>query len=231
MRRTNGIHKIELALVAALGVLAILALPSIASAKAGDRNHDGIPDRWEKHFHLSLRVNQATRNQDHEGLDNLAEFQAGTNPRNPNSNGNGVPDGQINAGTIASFDGTTLTINLNDGHTLSGQVTGSTEIECSQGESQEGSEGEQGDSEDEQGDSGDQSDDQSRPSQVQSQDQGGQSGDQGQSGDSQDQSDDEQGEGEGTCTTAALVPGAIVHEADLEAGPSGEVFRSVHLAG
>jgi hypothetical protein len=46
-------------LVAALvGVLAI-ALPGTASAR--DRNHDRIPDKWERHHHLSLHKNQAKR--------------------------------------------------------------------------------------------------------------------------------------------------------------------------
>jgi hypothetical protein len=199
-------HRLFPILVVAIGALAMLALPALASAK-----HHHHP--WATKAHRG---------------GHFRHHLSGTGPGSTGSSGSGASSGQENAGTIASFDGTTLTINLNDGHTLSGQVTSSTEIECSQGESQEDSE------EGEQGDSEDQSDDQSQPGgQVQPQDQGGQSGDQGQSGDSQDQSDDEQGEGsdDGTCTTAALVPGAIVHEADLEAGPGGEVFRSVHLAG
>ncbi|MFI5027738.1 MAG: hypothetical protein ACHQCF_01995 [Solirubrobacterales bacterium] len=93
-------------LVLALGARALLALPSFAAAK--DRNHDHIPDHWEKKHQLSLRVNQAARDQDHDHLNNLGEFKAGDNPRNPDTNNDGVMDGEENAGTIASFDTETV---------------------------------------------------------------------------------------------------------------------------
>src|SRR5436190_590265 len=127
-------------LLAAIGVLVMLAVPGIAAAKQRDRNHDGIPDRWEKRHHLSTRVNQARRDQDRDRLRNRAEFLAGTNPRNADSDGDGIPDGEENAGKIASFDPETgrLVINLFGGDTVSGLVTEETEIEC---DGQEGSSG------------------------------------------------------------------------------------------
>ena len=70
-------------LALALGVLALLALPAIAAAR--DRNHDHIPDRWEKRHHLSLHVNQAGRDQDRDHLRNRGEFEAGDNPRDNDS--------------------------------------------------------------------------------------------------------------------------------------------------
>src|SRR4051794_8906763 len=114
----------------ALGALALLAMPSLAAAK--DRNHDRIPDKWEKRHHLSLKVNQAHKNQDSDALRNRAEFLAGDNPRDADSNDDGVMDGEDNAGTIASFDGETgkLVINLFGGETVSGLVDESTEIKC-----------------------------------------------------------------------------------------------------
>ncbi len=221
MKSTSRVRKLELIFAAALGIVAILALPALASAKARDRNHDGIPDRWEKRHHLSLHVNQAHRDQDRDRLNNLGEFQNGTNPRdadtdndglsdgqetevgdNPTDNdtdGDGVPDGQENAGTIASFDGTTLTINLFDGNTMTGQVNDSTEIECDR--SQDG---------------------------AQTSDEHGSSSGEG-SGDNQ--GSDEGDQQAANCGTADLTPGAPVHEAELEATSSGEVFHSVHLAG
>lgn len=211
-------QRLSALLVAAIGALAILALPGVAAAKARDRNHDRIPDRWEKRHHLSLKVNQAHRNQDHEGLDNREEFENGTNPRDadtdddnltdsqevevgddPNdadTDNDGIEDGEENAGTISSFDGTTLTISLLGGGTLSGQVTESTEIECDRG------------------DGGAQM---SEDGQDQGQQDGADSG--------SEQSFDE-GDG-GMCGTADLAPGAAVHEADLE----GTAFEKVELAG
>ena len=114
----------------ALGALALLAMPSLAAAK--DRNHDRIPDRWEKRHHLSLNVNQAHRDQDRDHLRNRAEFLAGDNPRDDDSDNDGVMDGAEQAGTIASFDQESgkLTIDLFGGETLSGIVNEETEIKC-----------------------------------------------------------------------------------------------------
>jgi hypothetical protein len=149
-------------LITAAAALALLAMPGAALAKRGDRNHDGIPDKWEKKFHLSLHVNQAHRDQDRDGLNNKQEFKDGTNPRRADTDGdglkdgqevetgnnpkdadtdnNGVDDGEENAGTIASFDPQSgmLVINLaNNGGTVSGIVNSSTEIECRTAEEQQ----------------------------------------------------------------------------------------------
>ena len=80
--------------VAAAGALALLLAAFGGSAAAKDRNHDQIPDKWEKKFHLSLSVNQANKDQDKDGIDNLNEFLEGTNPKSKDSNHNGVPDGK-----------------------------------------------------------------------------------------------------------------------------------------
>jgi hypothetical protein len=78
-------------LALALGAVALLVMAGPAVAK--DRNHDHIPDRWEKRHRLSLNVNQARRDQDGDHLRNLAEFRAGDNPRKADSDGDGIPDG------------------------------------------------------------------------------------------------------------------------------------------
>lgn len=226
MTHTRSHRKLAVVLAAALGLIALLALPSFAAAKAKDRNHDGIPDRWEKRFHLSLRVDQAHRNQDHEGLDNLEEFEHGTNPRaadtdhdgltdsqevevgdNPrraDSNGDGIPDGQENAGKVATFDGTNLTIELFAGGTLSGQVNESTELECEHHEGEASASDSSGEEE-------------------QAGEDSGEGGEEAEAADEADSSPE--------CTTADLVPGAFVKEAELDATPEGAVFHSVHLAG
>jgi hypothetical protein len=123
-----------LILVAALA-LAALSVAAVASADRGhrgDRNHDGLPDRWERHHHLSLKVNQAHRDPDRDKLDNRNEFRHGTDPNKRDTDDDGVRDrDEVNpAGTIASFDNGVLTITLRNGQSVSGRVTADTEIEC-----------------------------------------------------------------------------------------------------
>jgi hypothetical protein len=123
-----------LILVAALA-LAALSVAAVASADRGhrgDRNHDGLPDRWERHHHLSLKVNQAHRDPDRDKLDNRNEFRHGTDPNKRDTDDDGVRDrDEVNpAGTIASFDNGVLTITLRNGQSVSGRVTPDTKIEC-----------------------------------------------------------------------------------------------------
>jgi hypothetical protein len=72
---------------AALGMLAIAG-----SALAADANRDRIPDQWEARNGLSLNVDQRARDQDGDGLRNLSEFRARTNPRAADSDGDGTCD-------------------------------------------------------------------------------------------------------------------------------------------
>jgi hypothetical protein len=123
-----------LILVAALA-LAALSVAAVASADRGhrgDRNHDGLPDRGERHHHLSLKVNQARRDPDRDKLDNRSEFRHGTDPNKRDTDDDGVRDrDEVNpAGTIASFDNGVLTITLGNGQSVSGRVTADTKIEC-----------------------------------------------------------------------------------------------------
>src|SRR5262245_53546663 len=117
-----------LTLVASGLVLAAsLVLASFAAASGGDRNRDRIPDRWEKHHHLSLKHNQAKRDQDHDGLNNMGEFRAKLDPRDKDSDDDGIDDGDENAGKIASFANGVLTITLAGGGSLSATVNDDTE--------------------------------------------------------------------------------------------------------
>ncbi len=81
-----------------------------------------------------LSVNQDRHDQDHDGLNNRGEFQAGDNPRDADTDDDGVRDGAEHTGTITgSADATTglLTINLAGGGTVTAKVVaGVTRIEC-----------------------------------------------------------------------------------------------------
>src|SRR5919201_1647293 len=162
-------RKARIITVAVAAVAALMVVATSATAK--DRNRDRIPDRWEKKFHLSLKVNQANKDQDRDKVDNMNEFREGTNPRDKDTDNDGkkdgredrdrdglnnmnedasandpvdqdtdndgVEDGQEVVGTIASFDGTTLTIDLLNGGTVSGTVTEATRIRCKTEDEQE----------------------------------------------------------------------------------------------
>jgi hypothetical protein len=118
----------KFALAMALAVAASLMLAGGALAK--DRNHDRIPDKWEKRHHLSLHHKQGRRDQDHDGLKNRGEFRAHLNPRDADTDDDGIDDGDEHAGAVESFEDGVLTISLANGGTLSAAVTDDTEVEC-----------------------------------------------------------------------------------------------------
>ena len=68
-------------------------------------NHDKIPDMRERHHQLSLHKDQARRDQDRDSLKNRKEFKARTNPRDADSDDDGVEDGDENAGTVGHSTG------------------------------------------------------------------------------------------------------------------------------
>jgi hypothetical protein len=114
-------------------VLALaLSLGAIATASAKDKNHDKIPDRWERSYDLSLKVNQAKRDQDRDNLVNRDEYRAGTNPREADTDSDGADDADEGAGTITAWDPETgeLTISLFGGNTVTGTVTDDTKVQC-----------------------------------------------------------------------------------------------------
>jgi hypothetical protein len=230
MNRTQGRAARAGGLLAlALAAIGLLALPAGAAAK--DRNRDHIPDRWEKRHHLSLAVNQARRDQDGDHLRNLAEFRAGDNPRDRDSDDDGVIDGEENAGTVASFDAVSgrLVIDLFGGESLSGLVDESTRIECEGPDDSatvsrdHGSgEGESGDDRGEGTEPGDDSGGNSGPGST-SDNSGPGSNSSGPGGGDDDQE-------AGNCTAAALVPGTVVQEAELRLDNGVATYEEVELA-
>jgi hypothetical protein len=195
------LRRLRLALTA-VALMALLVMPATASAKRhhsknADSNHNSIPDKWEKKFHLRGKglakadpdkdglnnlseyrsktnphkadsngngVPDASEDPDHDNVDNgnearegtnpckgdsngngvkdgqedrdkdnlnnAGEDQAGTDPVNPDSDGDGIKDGDEKAGEIVSFDGTTLTLRLFGGQTISATVDENTWIDC-----------------------------------------------------------------------------------------------------
>lgn len=116
--------------------------------------------------------------------------------------GNGL-QGQ-SAGTVVSFTNGVLTIMANDGNTASGSVTNATELKCEGAEPTEMEHHDRGRGGDRGGDN-DRGDDH---------------------GDNNDNDNDDVNE---MCTTADLVPGAIVQEARLSISGAGATWDEVEL--
>lgn len=226
---------------------AVIALgaPGTAMAAGRDSDHDGMPNRFEKRYHLKANADDSAKDKDRDGLSNLAEYQAKTNPRkadsdrdgvrdcdedadddgaanqaedhvgsNPgdrDSDDDGVDDGDELAGTVTSFDGTTLVIKRLDGTEVSGAVSAKTEFECREDSGAaptpppataarfSGRE----DRED------DDSDDHADEPKT----------------DDHESDDHESDEDDANCTSASLLAGAVVREAEVEGG----VFKKVKL--
>jgi hypothetical protein len=115
-----------------------------------------------------------------------------------------TPTGQP-AGKVASFEKGVLTITLTDGSTVSGKVTEDSKLRCRSATAQESS-GDDDQGDDEQGDLS-----------ARASDRNGAQGD-----------DDDSGT-QTACTTAALVPGAVVGEAELSVSSAGAVWEKVEL--
>jgi hypothetical protein len=188
---------------AALAALLAFAPGAMAHSWRGDRNHDRLPDRWERAHHLSLKVNQAKRDQDRDGLRNRGEFLAGDDPRDADSDDDGIDDGQEKAGTVVSFTAGVLTVHLFNGDDVKGTVDDTTEIECEQAESTT-----------------------TTPTARKADDGPGDDDDHG---DDDHGDDDEDDQGQAGCDASKLVPGAVVGEAELKATAAGLVFREIEL--
>jgi hypothetical protein len=211
-------------LIVAMFTLALLAVPAAADAKRRDRDHDGLPDKWEKRHDLSVHKKSAKKDPDKDGLNNKREFKSHSDPRDADTDNDGlddgddvrmgddpcdddtdndgVEDGDELGGTVQSFDSATgvLTIALAGGGTQSGTVTDATRIECDDdaelSAARDGGDDESGD------------------------DRGDDDGD--------DHGDDDNED----CTTADLTEGRVVHEAKITTNSSGDVvFRKIELDG
>ncbi len=230
-------------LLGAAAAVAALSFP-VAGAGAGtaprDRDRDHMPDRWERANGLSVSRNDARRDRDRDGLRNLAEFRAGTDPRDADSDDDGVRDGAEDAGTVVSFTGGVLVIRTFGGQTVTGSVTARTKIECdgprparlrSEGRNGDDDNGGRGSGRGRDGDEaeGPRGDDTADRPEVDDDDQPatGPSGPTGATGPGEPGEDGPAGD----CGAGALVAGARVDEAKLAVTSTGGVWRKVELAG
>jgi hypothetical protein len=242
-------------LITAAIAMALFAMPAAALAKRGDRNHDRIPDKWEKRHHLSTRANVARRDPDKDGLNTLGEFRHGTdprdadtdddqvkdgnevddhtNPRRDDSDDDGVDDGDEVSGTIVSFTNGVLTIQLarEGAGTVSGTVNDATRIECDDANDDAPTATASHDGDGEDSGSGDDDGDNSGPGSTSSG-----PGDGTQTTTTTSGSDDganhdaDDDDNEHACTSANLTPGTRVHEAKTATAADGStVFTKIEL--
>jgi hypothetical protein len=179
-----------------------LAVPGVAAAQHGKRHH-------------SHRASSHKRHHRHAHIVRFGTLAAST----PGSNASSPATPSSPAGTVASFTGGVLTITLADKSTVSGKVTDQTELECQSAAPTASASSHDG------GDDGDRHDGSGPTSSQQA---GSQSGNDGGSDDQGDDQDDDDG-AQQSCTTAALVTGAVVQEAELSISSAGAVWHKVEL--
>lgn len=73
-------------------VAVVFAVP-IGAAKTTDRDKDGLPDRWEKRYHLAVSKWSAKADPDRDGLRNRGELKYRTHPRRADTDRDGLRDG------------------------------------------------------------------------------------------------------------------------------------------
>ncbi len=88
--------------------IAALADGAHPSELAVDSDSDGMPDIWEEAYSLNPDdPSDAEGDADNDGLTNLREYQLGTLPNNPDTDGDGLKDGvETNTGIWVSADDT-----------------------------------------------------------------------------------------------------------------------------
>jgi hypothetical protein len=126
---------------------ALLAAPP-ASAAPGDRDRDGMADRWERRHHVSKargdrdrdglsnrsefrhRTNPRRADTDADGLSDLDDIRFGWHPRRADTDGDGLRDAAEGAGIVDSFTNRTLVIRLASGGRSTAAVTDDTRFDC-----------------------------------------------------------------------------------------------------
>ncbi|MET0817403.1 MAG: hypothetical protein ABWZ67_07600 [Solirubrobacteraceae bacterium] len=168
----------------------------------GDGEEDRDGDRLDNASELAVGTDPRRRDSDRDGVADGDEDRDGDGLSNADEDAHGTdprrPDGLDGlAGTVAASDGATLTIALARGGTVSGAVDGDTEVYC-----------------DVQGGYEDENDEEDAVD-----------GDRftvaahlAEEGDEDDAGDEDWSDEDDADCAAELVPGAIVHEAELEDG-------------
>jgi hypothetical protein len=230
--------------------IALCATPALARK----RDHDRLPDRWERKFHLDTKRNDAKRDRDRDGLSNYREYRSHTNPRKKDtdrdglkdgaerrfgfksrdrdSDDDGTRDGKENAGRITALTGTSITLRLAAG----GKLNAGLAINCSGGDTSSGS-ADTGDDPAENPADDPETDDSSADDPETDGEEGhdltataAQDGDDAPLDDAEfDKQFDEEFAGGQTCDASSLKRGSLVHEATVDRSGPSPVVTAVTL--
>jgi hypothetical protein len=185
-----------------------------AKRAAADPDRDGLSNWGEYRSHTKPRRADSDRDGtrddredfDRDGLANGAEVRTGHDPGDRDSDDDGIRDGKENAGIVKAFDGTTLTIALAAG----GSLTAAVDDGCDEDIGDEDY-GDDDASEDDAVDE-DYGDDESAD------DEPGITAFLAEEGDEDDPADEDWGDdGAGDCGDD-IAPGAVVHQARVDGG-------------
>jgi hypothetical protein len=204
----------RIVLIATASSMLALGAPGMAAAA-----HHG------KHHHGAHHANAHKR---HAARAHLVSFGAASLPTSPGASKDTGPATRTTpstdtAGTVTSFEKGVLTITLNDGSKVSGQVTADTQIECESATPPPTTtdEDDQGSGDDQSGSGSGEQGGLSEHSQRQDVQQGDGQGDEG---------DDEGNEGERrSCTETALIEKTVVRKAELRLSGTGAVWEKIDL--
>ena len=189
-----------------LGGLGVAALVVAAPGSALAQHHGQHGSHHRSHHATKVRFERF-------GPTVAAPASSGaTGPTGPTGSTTPATPSQ-DAGKVASFVNNLLTIKLNDGSSVSGLVASDTQIVCATATAQMADGG--GDSGSNDGNGGN--------------DGAQNSGDNGDQNDNQGDDDQGQNNQAPMCDSTSLIPGAVVHEADLRVSSSGSQFMDVVL--
>ncbi len=100
------------------------------SAKKARARHGKVDRRLPKRWAARYHVRKAGADADHDGLSNLGEYRAKLNPRRPDTDRDGLRDGDEHAGRITALSPTGATIKLFGGGRLKASFDAATVFVC-----------------------------------------------------------------------------------------------------
>lgn len=90
--RRKPLHLLVGLLLAAYYMVGLSAV-AFAGSSGGDRDHDGMPNKWEVANGLDPNKANADGNPDHDALRNLGEYKNDTDPKDEDTDQDGIDDG------------------------------------------------------------------------------------------------------------------------------------------